>query len=104
MIVKNANTFDGKNAADVIVWHEKIFISVNIYDKAVFGVLLGELQPALVTAGDNNTVSRRAICDMANEDLYSVVFFTTKGSACFIVRASKARYLVTGQDTDNARE
>ena len=41
VIMKNFHTVDGKNAAHFIGWYEKIRISLNIYDKAAFGVLTG---------------------------------------------------------------
>ena len=82
VIVKNVHTFNGKNAGDFIVWYEKIRISLDIYDRAVFGVLLGESQSPVPTVGDTNAVKQRAVWNTANEDLYTVLFFTMKGAAC----------------------
>ena len=83
-IAKNAYAFGGKNVADIIVWHEKIRISLNIYDKAVFRVVLRQPQPPAATTGDNNAANRCALWEASNEDLYNVFF--TKGAACFVVR------------------
>ena len=54
VIVKNFPTFDGKNTVDFIMWQEKIRVRLNVYDKAVFRVLLGESQPPAATTGNNN--------------------------------------------------
>ena len=99
-IVKNVHTFDGKYTADFIVWHEKIRISLNIYlrCKAIFRVLLGESQLPAATAGDNNAVNRRAVWDTAIEDLYSALFFTTKGEACSVVRRFSGKTLNDGSE------
>ena len=84
VIVKNVHTFDGKKAADFIEWYEKIRISLNFYDhKAAFRVLQGA--PALCAATDTDGF-KLAAWNTAKEDLYNVLFFTTKGVACFVVR------------------
>ena len=82
VIVKNVHTFDGNNAADFIEWYEKIRISLNIYDKAAFRVLQGASVTSAVTDTDG---SKLAAWNTANEDLCSVLLFTTKGAACSIV-------------------
>ena len=42
VLVKNVHISDGNNVATFIVWHAKICISLDIYDEAVFRVILGE--------------------------------------------------------------
>ena len=83
VIMKNVHTFDGKNAADFFEWYEKIHISLNIYDKAAFRVLQGAPVPSAATDTDG---SKLAAWNTANEDLYNVLFLTTKGAACSAVR------------------
>ena len=83
VMVKNVHTFDGKNAADFVEWYETIRISLNIYDKAAFRVLQGAPVPSAATDTDG---SKLAAWNTANEDLYNVLFFTTKGAACSVVR------------------
>ena len=82
VIVKNVHAFDGKNATDFIEWYEKIRISLNIYDKAGFRVLQGTPVPSAATDTDG---SKLAAWNTANEDLYNVLSFTTKGAACSVV-------------------
>ena len=81
--MKIVHTFDGKNAADFIEWYEKIRISLNIYDKAASRVLQGAPVPTVTT---NTNDCKLAAWNTANEDLYNVLFFTTKGAACSVVR------------------
>ena len=57
VIVKNVRTFDGKNAADFIEWYEKIRISLNIYDKAVFRVLQGAPVASSATDTDGSKLA-----------------------------------------------
>ena len=83
VIVKNVYTFDGKNAADFLEWYEKIRISLNIYHKSAFRVLQGAPVPSAATDTDG---SKLAAWTTANDDLYNVLFFTTKGAACSVVR------------------
>ena len=83
MIVKNGHTFDGKNVADFIEWYEKIRISLSIYEKAAFRVLQGAPVPSTMIDTDG---SKLAACNTANENLYEVLFFATKGAACSVSR------------------
>ena len=93
VIVKSVHAFDGKNAADFIEWYEKIRISLNIYDKAGFRVLQGTPVPSAATDTDG---SKLAAWNTANEDLYNVPFFTTKGAACSVVRCFAGKTLDEG--------
>ena len=93
VIVKNVHTFGGKNAADFIEWYEKIRISLNIYDKAALRVLQGEQVPSTATDTDG---SKLAAWNTTNEDLYNVLFFTTKDSACSTVRRFACKILDEG--------
>ena len=83
MIVKHVHIFDGNNAADFIEWYERIRISLNIYDKAAFRVLQGAPVPSAATYTDG---CKLAAWNTANDDLYNMLFFTTKGAACSVVR------------------
>ena len=86
VIMKNVHTFDGKNAADFIEWYEKIRITLDIYDKAAFRVLQRDPVPSAATE-TRNTV---------NEDLHNVLFFTTKDTACSVVRHFAGKTLDEG--------
>ena len=83
MIVKDVHTLNGKNAADFIEWYEKIRINLNIYDKTAFRVLQGA---PVLSAALNIDGSKLVVWNTANEDLDNVLFFTTKGAACSVVR------------------
>ena len=93
MIANNIHTFDGKNAADFIEWYEKIRINLDIYDKATFRVQQGEPVPSAATDTDG---SKLAVWNTVNEDLYNVLFFTTKGAACSVVRRFAGKTLNEG--------
>ena len=93
VIGKNVHTFDGKNAADFIECYEKIRISLNINDKAAFRVLQGAPVSSAATATDG---SRLAAWNTANENLYNVLFFTTKDAACSVVRCFADKTLDEG--------
>ena len=93
VIVKNIHTFDSKNAADFIEWYENIRISLNIYGKAAFRVLQGAPVPSAATDTDR---SKLTTWNTANEDLYNVLFNTTKGAACSVVRWFNGKTLDEG--------
>ena len=93
MIVKNVHTFDFKNAADFIEWYENIRISLNIYGEAAFRVLQGAPVPSAAKDTDG---SKLTTWNTANEDLYNVLFITTKGAACSVVRRLNGKTLHEG--------
>ena len=93
VMVKNVHTLGGKNAADFIEWYEKIRISLNIYDKAAFRVLQGAPVPSAAIDTDG---SKLAAWNTTNEDLYNMLFFTTKGAACSVVRRFAGKTLDEG--------
>ena len=95
VIVKNVHTSDGKNAAEVVEWYKKIRISLNIYDKAAFRVLQGAPVPSAATDTDS---SKLTAWNTANENLYNVLFFTTKGAACSVVRRFEGKTLDEGSE------
>ena len=57
MTVKNVHTFDGKNVVDFIEWYGKIYVNVNIYDKAAFRVLQGAPVPSAATDTDGSNLA-----------------------------------------------
>ena len=81
------------NAADFIKWYEKIRISLNTCDKAAFRILQGAPVPSAATDTDG---SKLAAWNTVNEDLYNVLFFTTKGEACSVVRRFAGKTLDEG--------
>ena len=93
VIVKNVHTFDGKSAAGFIEWHEKIHISLNIYNKAAFRVLKRATVPSAAADTDGCKV---AAWNTANKDLDNVLFFTRKGAACIVVRRFAGKILDEG--------
>ena len=76
--MKNVYTFDGKNAADFIDWYETIRII------------------AVPSAATDTDSSELAAWITANENLYNVLFFTTKGAACSVVRRFAGKTLDEG--------
>ena len=93
VIIKNVHTSDGKNAADFIEWYEKIRISLIIYDKAAFRFLQGALVPSAATDTDG---CKPAAWNTTKKDLYNVLFFTTKGAVCSVVRRVAGKTLDEG--------
>ena len=93
VIAKNVHSFDAKNAADFIEWYETIRISLNIYDKAAFRVLQGAPVPSAAPDTDG---SKLAAWNTTNEDLYNVLFFTTKGANCSVIRRFAGKTLDEG--------
>ena len=79
--------------AGFIEWYEKIRLSLNIYEKAAFRVLQGDPIPFAATDTDG---SKLAAWNTANEDLYNVLFFTTKSAACSVVRRFAGKTLDEG--------
>ena len=67
--------------------------SLDIYDKAAFQVLQGA--PVLSAATDTDG-SKLEAWNTVNENLYNVLFFTTKGAACFVVHRFVGKILDEG--------
>ena len=68
-------------------------LSLNIYAKAAFRVLRGAPVPSAAADTDG---SKLAAWNTANENLYNVLFFTTKGAACSAVRRFAGKTLDEG--------
>ena len=62
--------------------------SLGVYNKTTFNVLQGQERSLEVDANQEIT---RTIWDAAKQDLYSVLFFTTAGSAFFVVRGFQGK-------------
>ena len=81
VIVKQITTFDGRRAYEFLEWDSKLRASLSEYNKTIFNVLQGQERPSEFDADLETT---RVTLNAANQDLYSVLFFTF-GSAFFVV-------------------
>ena len=83
VIVKRITKFDDRKADVFLEWDSKHYASLSVHNKTIFNVLQGQERPSEFDADQETT---RASWDTANQDLYSVLFFTTAGSAFSVVR------------------
>ena len=74
VIVKEITKFDGRRVNESLEWDSKLRASLNVYNKTIFNVLQGQERPSEFDAYQETT---RSIWDAANQDLHSVLFFTT---------------------------
>ena len=71
----------------------RVRASLSVYNKTTFNVLQRQERPSEFDADQEIT---RATWDAANQDLYSVLFFTTAGSAFSVVRRFQGKTLAEG--------
>ena len=83
MIVKQITKFGGRRVDEFLELDSKLRASLSVYNKTIFNVLRGR---EWSSEFDSDQETTRATWDAANQDLYSVLFFTTAGSAFFVVR------------------
>ena len=82
VIVKQITNFDGRRADEFLKWDSKLCTSLRVYNETIFNVLQGQERPSKFDADQETT---RATWDAANQDLYSVLSFTTASSAFSVV-------------------
>ena len=82
-VVKQISKFDGKNADDFLDWSFKLRVSLSLYSKPIFENTQGSQRQLHL---DNDQVTAREGWDSANHNLFSILYFTTFGSAFSIVR------------------
>ena len=90
VIVKQITKFDGRRADTFLEWDSKLCASLSVYNRTIFNVLPGQERPLEFDANQETT---RATWDVANQDLYSVLFVTTAGSAFAVVRRFQGKRL-----------
>ena len=82
-IVKQVNKFDGKRAGDFLEWQSKLRTALSLYNRKIYNVLQGEQRPS---NEDPDGATARVTRDIANQNLFGVLFFATTGSAFSVVR------------------
>ena len=82
-VVKQVSKLDGKNANDFLGWSSKLRVSLSPYSKLIFEMVQGSQRPSEL---DNDQVTAREGWDDANNNLFSILYFTTSGPAFSIVR------------------
>ena len=82
-IVKQVNKFDGKRAGDFLEWQSKLRTALSLYNRKIYNVLQGEQRPS---NEDPDGATARVTWDIANQNLFGVLFFATTGSAFSVVR------------------
>ena len=80
--------FDGKNADDFLKWPSKLRASLSLYSKPIFEIVQDSQRPSDL---DNNQATAREGRDDANQNLFSILFFTTSGPAFSVVRRFEGR-------------
>ena len=83
VIVKQLTKFDCRRADEFLERDSKLRANLSVYNKTTFNVLQRQERPSEFDADQETT---RATWDAANQDPYSVIFFTTAGSAFSVVR------------------
>ena len=82
VVLKQISIFDGKKADDFLEWSSKLRASLNTYNRAIFNILQGQERP---WETDDSLTTARTAWDAANQDLLSILFSSTSGSAFFVV-------------------
>ena len=92
-IVKQVNKFDGKRAGDFLEWQSKLRTALSLYNTKIYNVLQGEQRPS---NEDPDGATARVTWDIANQNLFGVLFFATTGSAFSVVRRFEGKRLQDG--------
>ena len=82
-VVKQVSKFDGKNADDFLEWSSKLRASLSLYSKPIFEIVQDSQQPSDL---DNDQATTCEGWDDANNNLFSILYFTTSGPAFSVVR------------------
>ena len=82
-MVKQVSKFDGKNADDFLEWSSKLRVSLSLYSEPIFEIVQGLQWPLGL---NNDQVTAREGWDDANNNLFSILYFTTSGPAFSVVR------------------
>ena len=85
VIVKQVTKVDGRKADEFLEWDPKLCARLRVYNKTIFNVFQEQERPSEFDADQETT---RMTWDAANQNLYSVLFFTTASSAFSVVRRS----------------
>ena len=83
VVLKQISKFDGRKGGDFLEWSSKLRASLSIYNRTIFNIMQGQ-ECASVT--DHSQATTHAAWDATNQDLFSILFFSTGGSAFFVVR------------------
>ena len=82
-VVKQVSNFDGKNDDEVLERSSKLRVSLSLYSKSIFELVQGLQGPSYLY---NDQASARKGLDDANNNLYSILHFTTSTPAFSVVR------------------
>ena len=97
VIEKQINKFDGRRVDEFLEWDSKLRASLSVYNKTTFNATRQLSTPYKCRSGRQSLMSTRrllarpgqettrATWDVPNQDLYSVLFSTTAGSAFSMV-------------------
>ena len=94
-IVQQVNKFDGKRAGDFLEWQSKLRTALSLYNRKIYNVLQGEQRPS---NEDPDGATARVTWDIANQNLFGVLFFATTGSAFSVVHRFEGRSSKMDQD------
>ena len=92
-VLKQILYFDGRKADDFLEWSSKLRASLSIYNRAIFNILQGQERPSET---NDSQATARAAGDAVNHDLFSILLFSTGGSAFFVVRRFEGTTLEDG--------
>ena len=93
VIVKHITKFDGRRVNKLLAWDSKLCASLSVCNKTTFNVLQGQERPSEFDADQEIT---RTTWDATNQNLYSMLFLTTAGSAFSVVRRFQGKTPVEG--------
>ena len=89
-VVKQVNKFDGKRTEDFLEWQVKLRTALSLYNRATLNVLQGVQRPS---SENIDGATDRATWDVANHNIFCVLFLTTSGSEFSVVRRFEKKRL-----------
>ena len=92
-VVKQVSKFHGKNADDVLECSSKLRVSLSFYSKPIFEIVQGSQRSSDL---DSDQATAREGLDDANHSLFSILYFTTSGSAFSAVRRFEGKIRENG--------
>ena len=93
VVLKQISIFDGIKPDDFLRWSSKLRASLSIYSRTIFVILPGQERPSET---DDSQATARAAWDASFQGLFSILFFSTGGSAFFAVRRFEGTTLEDG--------
>ena len=97
--IKGLRTFDGRSPAGFRDWHKRLAVVIGVSRCDIANLIKGHLRPTEATTGTGSSpalAQEIAVYEMANQDLYAMLFLLTEKPASLLVLKHEDKTGTTG--------